>query len=294
MLPWVVLGLGLVILGLLYPPFLFMAALGALPVIGSVAKLGFQYFQLRRSTPVEMVQRDEREETEARAIGQDIELHLAATSRVATYSIASGLGAILLIEMIVGGNTSLLRGALVKPLVRSGQWWRLLTSSFMHASLVHFLANVSALRIFGGLIEAYDRPLRVPLVYLAAVIGGSLASTWLISATSLGASAGRLGLAGYPFVVAGRNSGVPGWVRKMILSTIVSVGVLGLAGFAFIDNAAHAGGLLAGMLVGWVSTSTLAADRPLDRPALDALGWASAGILAAGAFATGAKLLNLW
>jgi rhomboid protease GluP len=182
----------------------------------------------------------------------------------------------------------LARAALVKPAVRAGEWWRLLTGTYLHGDLMHIGANASALFVLGRLVETYEGRLRVPLAYLSGALAGSILSTLLTSTTSLGASGGVLGLVGYLFVAAGRGGpgATPDWLRRDLKALLASTAFIGVAAFAFIDNAAHLGGLAGGAL------AALAVGRagPERARTMDAVGVAAAVVVIAGAAFTIARL----
>jgi membrane associated rhomboid family serine protease len=73
------------------------------------------------------------------------------------------------------------------------------------------------------------------------------------NSTSVGASGGIMGLVGFLAVIGYRRKEVlPAGFFKSILINICFIGVIGLVGFAVIDNAAHLGGLVAGVVCGVV------------------------------------------
>ena len=131
--------------------------------------------RLRRSTPLESFQRDRQDEIESRAIARSTPCALRASEAWDTYRLAGSLAFVFVLEIWTGSIPAVVaRAGLIKAAVVAGEWWRLVTASFLHANLEHLLANVGALLALGGLIEAYDRRLRLPLVYLLSVLGGSL------------------------------------------------------------------------------------------------------------------------
>jgi rhomboid protease GluP len=183
---------------------------------------------------------------------------------------------------------------LVKPAVRAGEWWRLLSAGFLHGGVNHLLGNLTGLLAFGTVIEFYDRRARVPLAFLVGVICCSLASTLAMNATSLGASGGVLALAGYLLGARVGPSGATGWIKRLVQRNLILTAAFGVIGFMFIDNAGHIGGVLGGFAVGVISFR--ASQRGGDRTArrLDVLGWTSAAILLMTAIFTTGRLLQAW
>ena len=185
---------------------------------------------------------------------------------------------------------------LVKPVARAGEWWRLLTGTYLHGGLIHFWFNFGALRALAPLVEVYAPRPRLPLVYLAAGLAGSVLSLVLLpNGTSVGASGAILGLAGFLLVLSYRQPGtLPPALRRGLLSTLGLTAVLGVFAFAFIDNAGHVGGTAAGALVALV---TVPREGTTHSPALerffDALGWLSAVVLVAGALFALARVVPL-
>ncbi|WP_426061874.1 rhomboid family intramembrane serine protease [Hymenobacter sp. B1770] len=135
-----------------------------------------------------------------------------------------------------------------------GEPWRLVSSLFVHAGLTHLLMNMFSLWLLGLLVEDRVGPLRLALVYLASGVGGSLASLWWHSqgVNSVGASGAIFGLYGFLLALLvskklvlnkSDRRAMLGLVVYLVLSNLLS----GLTGN--IDNAAHLGGLLTGLLV---------------------------------------------
>jgi len=163
------------------------------------------------------------------------------------------LGLIAVVQLLTGMRESVIAGALIKPFVRQGQWWRMLTCAFLHGSALHILFNGLALYRIGKLLEFLTNRGSLLLVYFLSVISGSTFSMiFMPEATSLGASGGIIGLFGFLAVLAyKRRSFMPPGFLKSILQNLIIIAVIGGIAHNYIDNASHAGGLLAGIIAGW-------------------------------------------
>ncbi len=152
------------------------------------------------------------------------------------------------IAQLLPGN-SLANAGLVKDRYLHGEWWRLFTSPLLHGNLIHFLMNAAALLYLGKRLEVFARWPHVPLVFLFAACIGGEASVRFIPAPSVGASGGLMGWLGFLLVFESLHGRlVPRHARRRLLAGVLLTLLIGLIGYRFIDNAAHAGGLLAGML----------------------------------------------
>jgi len=153
------------------------------------------------------------------------------------------------------------------PYTSDGDWWRLVTSMFIHFGLVHILANMVALVLFGAAAERLFGTMSFLLIYFIAGTAGSLASiSWQPAVNSAGASAAIFGLIGALAAVEFRAAGtIPrDVVRSLRTTTLMYGGYALVSGFmhAGVDNAAHVGGLVTGVLVG------LALARPITGTSL--------------------------
>ena len=138
---------------------------------------------------------------------------------------------------------------LLKDRYLGGEWWRLFTAPFLHGNIVHFLMNAAALAYLGKRVELFARWPHLPLVFLFAACVGGEASARLVAAPSVGASGGLMGWLGFLLVFETLHKRlVPRGARRRLAAGVVLTAVIGLVGFRYIDNAAHVGGLLAGML----------------------------------------------
>ena len=143
---------------------------------------------------------------------------------------------------------SIAAAGLVKAAYLGGEWWRLFTAPFLHGNLVHFLMNMAALAYLGKRLEVFARWPHLPMVFLFAAAIGGAASVRLVSATSVGASGGLMGWLGFLIVFETLHGNlVPRSARRRLTAGVLLTAVIGLLGYRFIDNAAHLGGLLAGM-----------------------------------------------
>ncbi len=146
-------------------------------------------------------------------------------------------------------------GANSGALTCSGQWWRLFTSTFEHGFLLHIALNMWALYNLGWLAELLFGRTRFTLMYLLCGIGGSLGSIcWHGNGVSVGASGAIFGIAGalIPAMLLHGNQ----QLRKVLRGQLVSITIFVLyslvsgARSSGIDNAAHIGGLVTGLILG--------------------------------------------
>lgn len=170
-----------------------------------------------------------------------------STSRVAYTLIGINLAAFVA-QLVVPGYGVVARFAMIPVNVASGEWWRLITSAFLHApgSIFHILFNMWALFVLGPPLEALLGRLRFATLYILSALGGSalIYLTGPIGVPSIGASGAIFGLFGATFVVA----------RRLNLDTRWIVGLLGInlvITFTIpnISWQAHVGGLVTGLIL---------------------------------------------
>jgi membrane associated rhomboid family serine protease/Flp pilus assembly protein TadD len=151
-------------------------------------------------------------------------------------------------------------GADYGPLTLGGQYWRLVTAMFLHFGIIHLFGNMWCLWSLGQLAERLLGSLSVLGLYLLTGIGASLLSlSWDPMRVSAGASGAIFGIAGALISVLyfGKLGLQPEGVRKL-LGYVVRFAFLnllfGLQGH--IDNMAHLGGLVTGLLMGFFIART--------------------------------------
>lgn len=136
-----------------------------------------------------------------------------------------------------------------------GQYWRLLTATFLHAGLIHLALNMVGLWEAGRQICRWFGPGQFLLIYLGAALVGSGLSLHFSSqqSVSVGASGAVFGVLGAVLIAIWRHrERIPASIAKRLMSSQgVFVAYALLQGFTKpgIDNAAHVGGLLAGSVI---------------------------------------------
>ena len=144
-------------------------------------------------------------------------------------------------------------GANFKPLTLDGEWWRLLTSCFLHIGVLHLAVNMYSLLSVGVLLENMLGRAQYVIAYLVCGLAGSAASLWWHEATvSAGASGAIFGMFGlfYGWVTTShRLSAEEKKAQLASAGTFLAFNLfMGLSGK--IDNAAHLGGLAGGIIIG--------------------------------------------
>jgi membrane associated rhomboid family serine protease len=150
-----------------------------------------------------------------------------------------------------GSGASLVRaGALVRPAIFAGEWWRGVSALFLHADYWHIGMNMYGLIILGRFVEDLCGSLRFLIIYFAGGLLGSAASTLFGKGLSVGASGAILGLLGAMIVLVllRRTNFAERW-RRIVLWNLVLVLLVQIGADFFvsiIDNHAHIGGILGG------------------------------------------------
>lgn len=184
------------------------------------------------------------------------------------------------------GANLLAWGANYGPYTLTGQWWRLLTSCFVHIGLIHIAFNMWCLWSLGGLAERLYGRFTFACVYLLCGISGSLASVfWHHNPTmSAGASGAIFGIAGAVIAslkLGEMSSGTLAQGTTQSLLAFVGYNVVFGAISGSTDNACHFGGLLAGVALGALIAKVAPESRMWPRLGVLALVGA---IIFAGAF----------
>lgn len=188
---------------------------------------------------------------------------------VVVYLLMLALDFRLIGEWAVNPRASIFFGANWAPLtMEAGQWWRLVTSTFMHANLLHIGINGYALYILGSNVERLAGSARMWILVVGSGVAGSLASLAFTGAPSVGISGGVFGLVGAIWAISRKFSDwLPAQVAAQLKrAAIMIVGINLVLGFLIpnIDNAAHIGGLVGGALIMLMMESAMS-DTPSER-----------------------------
>lgn len=159
--------------------------------------------------------------------------------------------------------------------------WRLATAPFLHGHWVHWAMNASALAYLGKRVELFARWPHLVMAYVISAWIGGEASARFTTKMSVGASGGLMGLLGFLLVFESLHRRlVPESSRRRLLAGVVLTAGLGIVFSHIIDNAAHAGGLVAGMVyAALVFPKSASPHRPGTTMADVLLGGAGIGVL---------------
>ena len=198
----------------------------------------------------------------------DAVMNMSKGSQTVTYTIM-GLNILVFLAMVLTGvalfdpsvEDLTNWGANVKWLTLNAEWWRLLTSVFVHIGLIHILFNMYALYMVGIYLEPMLGKARYITAYLATGLLASVTSSWwhdenLVSAGASGAIFGLYGV----FLALLTTRLIPQSIRNGLLQSIgifIGYNILYGAKSDATDNAAHLGGLVSGFLVGYIYYLTI-------------------------------------
>ncbi len=143
-------------------------------------------------------------------------------------------------------------GAKVNELILEGQYYRLVTSAFLHADAMHILFNMYALFALGRMLEDFLGKVKYTSIYLFSALTGGILSYYYTPNISVGASGAIFGLLGALLMVAIFKRNV---VNKGLLPRIAIVLMISLfSGFSSgtTDNSGHVGGLIGGLALSFL------------------------------------------
>ncbi|MCU1227500.1 MAG: hypothetical protein JWO97_384 [Acidobacteria bacterium] len=188
----------------------------------------------------------------------------------ATWTILIGITIVFAIEYVTGAVPrgfsldssipSMIRlmnmGAIVPNMLANGDYRRLVVAMFLHGNIVHWLTNSIALLQLGALYEALFGAPRFLGIYFATGICASLASAYFQQSLSVGASGAIFGILGafiFSILRSPQYRHQP-WTKSLVRQLVFWMAVNLIIGysFPFIDNVAHIGGMVSGLLLGFL------------------------------------------
>lgn len=159
---------------------------------------------------------------------------------------------IFLLLELNGGSTQtetlIQYGAKYNPAIIDGQWWRLISSMFLHIGFIHLFMNMLAVFYLGVTVERIYGSWRFLVIYFMAGIGGSIASFAFTTNVSAGASGALFGLFGALLFFGLKYKKI--FFQTMGSGVLLLIGINIVFGFTVpqIDMGAHLGGLLGGFI----------------------------------------------
>jgi membrane associated rhomboid family serine protease len=179
-----------------------------------------------------------------------------------------------------GGSQVYIKGLLYGPFIHDQhEYWRLITSGFLHASFLHIGFNMYLLYILGRMLEPVLGSVRFALLYFASLLGGS-AGALLVTPQSptVGASGAVFGLMAATFLemrargIDPMAGGILGSIGGLILINLV---------FSFAVNGISVGGHIGGLIGGGLVALSFQAAERIRQPALSYVGPLVVGAIAA-------------
>ncbi|MGQ2978582.1 MAG: rhomboid family intramembrane serine protease [Polaromonas sp.] len=242
-------------------------------VVSSVALSGADQQRLREALHVIVSRADTAESSRMREQVRESRATAAFEHKLATLTphvwampVVMGLCVVVWVAMVTGG-TSVFGpkpedvhrwGGSTAWDVQAGEWWRLGSAMFVHAGVEHLALNMAALWPAGWLLTRLLGNRGFLLVYFGAGLVGAALSLHFSGQRAIcaGASGAVFGVIGALMASVTQHHGKFPGVRglEMVIGLLFYV-VLSLVAGSYnpaIDNAAHIGGLLAGLVAGWV------------------------------------------
>lgn len=177
----------------------------------------------------------------------------------------------------IGGAESF---AMIPAMIAQGQWYRLVTSAFLHGGFLHIAFNMYALYFLGPALERFFGRIRFTVLYLVAALGGGVATYYFsdVNTISVGASGAIFGLMAASIAVGHE---VRADIRQYVSLFAINI----MIGFMSpgIDWRAHLGGAVVGGLIAWI----MMRDQRLRNVAIEYVGILV--VLAVLAFAVSAR-----
>jgi membrane associated rhomboid family serine protease len=178
----------------------------------------------------------------------------------ATLALIIAMAGLYFLAVMRGGSGDslvlllLISGAKINGSVVGGEWWRLLSSAFLHGSFTHLVVNAIGILLLGWFLENAMSKRFLLVSFVIPAVVGSVVSVVATDHPSVGASGGMFGLMGATVGFALlRWKRIPRLVRSYVIGLPVAVGTSSIIHgmlAANVDNYAHLGGVGAGLILG--------------------------------------------
>jgi membrane associated rhomboid family serine protease len=185
-----------------------------------------------------------------RGIARAPQMRRGATEALVTKSLIGINVAIYLVTAVQGNGINAPGGQLFArmwldgPDVAHGDWWRLITAAFLHASLLHIGFNMLALWWFGAPVEEYLGRTRFIGMYLVSGLAGSAGALTQTHGVTVGASGAIFGVLGAMLILEWQATGRLGGNAM----TLIVINLALSFALANISIGGHIGGLIGGIL----------------------------------------------
>jgi membrane associated rhomboid family serine protease len=196
-----------------------------------------------------------------------------ARSMVLTPALIAINVGVFLLSLSDGGRADELTGPMLNDYALNGfriqnqdEWYRIVTSGFLHAGALHLLFNMWALWAIGNMLEPALGRLRFGLIYAGGLVAGS-AGALLIEPEKLavGASGAIFALFAATFIVQ-RAAGIDPWRSGIALT--IGINLLITFGIPQISKGGHLGGLVGGGLIAWLLVEAPRRMRKRELPVI--------------------------
>ena len=186
-----------------------------------------------------------------------VNMREASTTPVVTAGLIAANVAVYLVASLSSGGlasggsgTLMQRGQLYGPAINfGGEWWRIITSGFLHAGMLHLLMNMLFIWVLGSQLEPALGKARFASLYFVSLLCGSLGSLLIEpNVPVVGASGAAFGLLGAAIVMARRrevNLMATGLLPILVINLLFTFAIPGIA------IGGHLGGVVGGFIAGW-------------------------------------------
>ncbi len=163
----------------------------------------------------------------------------------------------------IDGNVLIRLGAKTPQIISAHQVWRLVTAMFLHAGIFHIGMNMWCLVDLGPQVESLFSTTKFTVFYLVTGIFGFVVSTfWAPYGMSVGASGAIMGLIGIMIGASYHHGRLGGDIRSSLWKWVIYIAIFGF--FFPVDNAAHLGGLVSGLAIGYLVPEGEPETRPSE------------------------------
>jgi membrane associated rhomboid family serine protease len=192
----------------------------------------------------------------ARQVGGASVTQILIIANIAMFAVEVIVGGAQMLGMNPSSEVLYKLGALYPPAVAHGEYWRLFSSMFLHAGILHIALNMYALYLFGPVVEDALGRAKFTLIYFVSGFVAA-ATSYAFGPTielGVGASGAIVGVFGAFVAYNWRRRHSPlAQANLRLAATLILLNAILNVSMSSLDWHAHLGGLIAGFAAGWVA-----------------------------------------